>query len=187
MKAAALFGRAIALMGFVPQLVRRGALSSPRELGKGYGSYSKFDRPHQQLPCEILPREASAAKRLRCVPGMFDSLEVKVLCTVRWRRSAREAQGRRREAGSGGSVEQNRDLTNRNRIRGILGRTSGQRIAKSRAIKGQGCRSGRCAAKAVRLTPGGLRSVLSCGTEEAVRRPNRNAEVSRRQSRPCSR
>ena len=65
MKAAALFGRAIALMGFVSQLVRRGALSSPRELGKGYGSYSKFDRPHQQLPCQILPREASAAKRLR--------------------------------------------------------------------------------------------------------------------------
>ena len=52
-------------MGFVSQLVRRGALSSPRELGKGYGSYSKFDRPHQQLPCQILPREASAAKRLR--------------------------------------------------------------------------------------------------------------------------
>ncbi len=82
MKAAALFGRAIALMGFVSQLVRRGALSSPRELGKGYGSYSKFDRPHQQLPCQILPREASAAKRLRCVPGMFDSWEVKVLCTA---------------------------------------------------------------------------------------------------------
>ncbi len=82
MKAAALFGRAIALMGFVSQLVRRGALSSPRELGKGYGSYSKFDRPHEHLPCQILPREASAANLLRCVPGMFDSLEVKVLCTV---------------------------------------------------------------------------------------------------------
>ncbi len=84
-------------------------------------------------------------------------------------------------------MEQNRDLTNRNRIRGILGRTSGQLTAKSNSIKGQGCRSGRCAVKAVRLTPGGLRSVPLLGTEGAVRRPDRDAEVSRRQSRPCSR
>lgn len=61
--------------------------------------------------------------------------------------------------GSEGSVEQSRDLTNRNRIRGISGRTSGQRIAKSRSIKGQGCRSGRCAGKAIELTWGGLRPV----------------------------
>ena len=52
-------------MGFVSQLVRCGAVSSPREDGEGDGSCSKFDRPHQQLPCQILPREASAAKRLR--------------------------------------------------------------------------------------------------------------------------
>ena len=84
-------------------------------------------------------------------------------------------------------MNQSRDLTNRNRIRGILGRTSGQLIAKSRSIKGQGCRSGRCAVKAVRLTPGDLRSVPQLGTEGAVRRPNRNAEVSKRHSRPCSR
>ena len=56
-------------------------------------------------------------------------------------------------------MDQSRDLTNRNRIRGILGRTSGQLTAKSNSIKGQGCRSGRCAVKAVRLTPGDLRSV----------------------------
>ena len=37
-----------------------------------------------------------------------------------------KAQGRRREAGSGGSVEQSRVLTNRNRIRGNRGRTSGR-------------------------------------------------------------
>jgi hypothetical protein len=36
---------------------------------------------------------------------------------------------------SEGSVEQTRDLTNRNRIRGIPGRTSGQLIAKSISIK----------------------------------------------------
>jgi len=84
-------------------------------------------------------------------------------------------------------VEQNRDLTNRNRIGGILGRTSGQRLAKSRSIKGQGCRSGRGAGKALRLTPGDLRSVPKFGTGGAVRRPERGVEVSRRHSRPCSR
>ncbi len=84
-------------------------------------------------------------------------------------------------------MNQNCDLTNRNRIRGILGRTSGRRIAKSRSIKGQGCRSGRCAVKAVRLTPGGLRFVSKFGTAEAERRPDRDAEVSRGHSRPCSR
>ena len=60
---------------------------------------------------------------------------------------------------SEGSVEQTRDLTNRKRIRGIPGRTSGQRIAKSISIKGQGCRSGRRAGKAIELTWGGLRRV----------------------------
>ena len=60
---------------------------------------------------------------------------------------------------SEGSVEQNRDLTNRKRIRGIPGRTSGQRVAKSISIKGQGCRSGRGAGKAIELTWGGLRPV----------------------------
>jgi len=57
------------------------------------------------------------------------------------------------------SAEQNRDLTNRNRIGGIPGRTSGQRVAKSISIKGQGCRSGRYAGKAIELTWGDLRRV----------------------------
>ena len=60
---------------------------------------------------------------------------------------------------SEGSVEQSRDLTNRNRIRGNPVRTSGLLIAKSISINGQGCRSGRCAAKAIELTWGGLRRV----------------------------
>ena len=62
---------------------------------------------------------------------------------------------------SEGSVEQNRGLTNRNRISGISGRTSGLLIAKSISIKGQGCRSGRGAGKAIELTWGGLRRVPS--------------------------
>jgi hypothetical protein len=60
---------------------------------------------------------------------------------------------------SEGSAEQNRDLTNRKRIRGIPGRTSGRLITKSISIKDQGCRSGRGAGKAVELTWGGLRRV----------------------------
>ena len=56
-------------------------------------------------------------------------------------------------------MEQNRDLTNRNRIRGIPGRTSGRLTAKSTSIKAQDCRSGRCAGKAIELTWGGLRPV----------------------------
>lgn len=67
---------------------------------------------------------------------------------------------------SEGSVEQNRDLTNRNRIRGILGRTSGPLTAKSISIKGQGCRSGRCAGKATELTWGGLHRVPSSELRE---------------------
>ena len=62
---------------------------------------------------------------------------------------------------SEGSVARNRDLTNRNRIGGIRSRTSGQLIAKSIAIKGCGCRSGRCAGKAIELTSGGLHRVSS--------------------------
>ena len=56
-------------------------------------------------------------------------------------------------------MEQNRDLTNRKRMRGISGRTSGRLIAKSISIKGQGCRSAGGAAKAIELTQGGLRHV----------------------------
>jgi hypothetical protein len=71
-----------------------------------------------------------------------------------------EAQGRNREGPSEGSVEQSRDPTNRNRIRGRVGRTSGQSTAKSISINGQNCKSGGCAAKAVELTPRDLRRVL---------------------------
>ena len=60
---------------------------------------------------------------------------------------------------SEGSVEQNRDLTNRKRIRGIPGWTSGRLITKSISIKDQGCRSDGGAGKAIELTWGGLRRV----------------------------
>jgi len=47
---------------------------------------------------------------------MIDSLEVQVLYPAWWRRRISEAQGRRREARSEGSVEQNRGPMDKNRI-----------------------------------------------------------------------
>ena len=52
---------------------------------------------------------------------------------------------------------------NKNQIRGIRCRTSGQVIAKSISIKGAGCKSGGCAWKAVELTSGDLRHVPESG------------------------
>src|SRR5262245_55516971 len=51
----------------------------------------------------------------------------------------------------------------KNRIRGLPGRTSEQVIAKSTAIKGRGGKSGGRAGKAVGLTSGGLRRVPATG------------------------
>jgi hypothetical protein len=48
---------------------------------------------------------------------------------------------------------------NKNRIGGIRRRTSGPMTAKSKSIKGAGCRSGGCALKAAELTSGGLSHV----------------------------
>jgi len=80
-----------------------------------------------------------------------------------------EAQGRSREARSERSVEQIRELTDRNRIQGNRIRTSEQKIAKSIVIKGCGCRFGSCAEKVVELTLGDSALCLGNKTEEAVR------------------
>jgi hypothetical protein len=76
-------------------------------------------------------------------------------------------------------VERSCGLTNRNRIRGCCGRTSGLPITKSITIKGHCSISGRRAAKAVELTPGDLRCCLEIGAERVVRRAERSTEVSR--------
>jgi hypothetical protein len=60
-------------------------------------------------------------------------------------------------------VEQNRDLMNKNRIGGRLGRTSRLEAAKSTVIKDRGGKFGRCAGKAVELTSGDLRPVRASG------------------------
>jgi hypothetical protein len=78
--------------------------------------------------------------------------------------------GAHREVGPEGSVEQNRGLMDKNRIRGLPGRTSELLIAKSTTIKDRGGKSGGRAVKAVDLTSGGLRCCLGNETESVARR-----------------
>jgi len=98
-----------------------------------------------------------------------------------------EAQGRSREARSERSVEQIRELTNRNRIQGNRIRTREPLISKSIVVNGCGCRFGGCAEKVVELTPGGSALCLGDKTEVAARRPERSAELSRGRSKYPSR
>ena len=55
-------------------------------------------------------------------------------------------------------------------------------IAKSRAFKGRGSKSGGCAVEAVDLTSGGLCRVRQSRTERDRKGRHRSAEVSRRHS-----
>ena len=66
-------------------------------------------------------------------------------------------------------MEQSRGPMDKNRIRGLPGRTSEQMIAKSRVIKDRGGKSGGRAVKAVGLTSGGLCRVRDCRTERVAR------------------
>jgi RNA-directed DNA polymerase len=81
---------------------------------------------------------------------------------------------------------------NKNRIGGRQDRTSGREIAKSKSIKGPGCKSGGCAPKAVELTPGDLRRVQNNGLRESredLTATQRSAEgiVGEETSRPGAR
>ena len=67
-----------------------------------------------------------------------------------------EAQGRRREAGSEGSVEQTYEPMDKNRIRGIRRRASWQLTAKPISIKDADGKFGGRVPKAVELTSGDL-------------------------------
>jgi hypothetical protein len=74
-----------------------------------------------------------------------------------------EAQGRHREVGSEGSVEQRYGLMDKNRIGGLRRRTSEQVIAKSVSIKDAGGKSGGRVSKAVELIVGDLLHVWDSG------------------------
>ena len=74
---------------------------------------------------------------------------------------------------------------NKNRIRGLPGRTSERVIAKSTAIKGREGKSGGDAAKAVGLTSGGLRRVRKSRTEAGPQGPVTAAQKSWPTGRSC--
>lgn len=133
-------------------------------------------------------RREQSSRRSFCVPSMFDSLRGESPRSNLMEVKESEAQGRRREAGSEGSVERMREPTNRNRIRGSHGRTSWQESAKSASIKDRGCKSGGCAQKAVRLTSGdlcrvGTNACVRVLTERIARSVDLGTEVSRGHSR----
>ena len=69
--------------------------------------------------------------------------------------------------GSKEACKQSRDLTERNRIRGSSGWTSWHKTTKSISIKVQSCKFGRCAAKVVELTSGGLHGVSDSGLRQS--------------------
>jgi len=78
-----------------------------------------------------------------------------------------EAQGRHREVGSEGSVEQRYEPTDRNWINRRQGRTSWREATKSLFTKGRKRKSSGCVPKVSvrnRLTPGGLYRCLGIGT-----------------------
>ena len=60
-------------------------------------------------------------------------------------------------------MEQNRDLTYRNRIGGHADRANRHETTKPISIKGPWGKSGRCAGKTVKLTSGGLLRVRDSG------------------------
>ena len=78
-----------------------------------------------------------------------------------------EAQGRSREARSERSVEQIRELTDRNRIQGNRTRTSGLKTAKSKVIKDAAVNSAVVRRKSLNLP----REVLHCVLETRLREP----------------
>lgn len=69
---------------------------------------------------------------------------------------AREAQGRHREVGSEGSVDQRYEPTGRNWIMRRQGRESQREMTKPISIKGRKRKSSGCVLKVCELTPGGL-------------------------------
>jgi len=86
---------------------------------------------------------------------MFDSSQVKVPSHLVEVKDS-EAQGRHREVGSKGSVEQTRGPIDKNRIGGLRRRASEQVIAKPVSTKGAGGKSGGRAQKAGERIAGDL-------------------------------
>ena len=97
-----------------------------------------------------------------------------------------EAQGRHREVGSEGSVEQRDGPMYRKRIRGLRRRTSWQTTTKSVSIKDAGGKSSGRVWKAVELIAGELLHGLGFVTEGGVHHPDPAAAVSSGRSTQAS-
>jgi hypothetical protein len=93
-------------------------------------------------------------------------------------RSDSEAQGRRREAVSEGSVEQRREPIDKNQIGGLRRWTSWLMAAKSTTIKGAGGKSGGLRAEGGRSYDGGSVAGPGIRTEGGAIHSDRAAEVS---------
>jgi hypothetical protein len=123
------------------------------------------------------------------VPGMFTFSEGASPSANLMEVKASEAQGRHREVGSEGSVEQRCEPTHRNWIERRQGRTSEHEITKSISIKGRQRKSSGYALTERGLTPGGLRRVLGSrvlrkkGLQSRAIGPEPVAGVSRGHSR----
>ena len=146
----------------------------PGETESGWAPCAAWSgtQPDKGYPGSGAPRARQAPDGL-CHQGPFSVCRA---CLTVWRCKSSpnlmevkgsEVQGRRREASSKGSTEQNRDLTYRNRIGGHTDRASWQRTAKPISIKGPWGKFGRCAGKTVKLTSGDLHCVRDSG----LRRP----------------
>ena len=89
-----------------------------------------------------------------------------------------EAQGRHREVGSEGSVEQRYGPMDKNRIRGLRRRTSWQRTTKSASSKDAGGKFGGRVSKAGELIAGELLHGPGFVTEGGAIHPEPAAAVS---------
>ena len=108
-------------------------------------------------------------------PGMGTDLEVQVLPEPD-HRNRREAQGRKGDRPSGGSVERTRELTNRNRIQGAADQGERARNREALMVKGKRRKSGSCARKVRVLIRGDLASRLK-GRRSIELRSEKSAEV----------
>src|SRR6266481_3070467 len=104
-----------------------------------------------------------ASARRSSVPSMLEQLGGASPLSSLMERRISEAQGRRREAGSEGSVEQNRDPMDKNRITRLVRADERAGNREVHTIKDLSSRFGGCAAKAVELTSGDLRRVSQSG------------------------
>ena len=114
--------------------------------------------PYAAMACPFRTSHSPTSLPLHVtrVPGMRAVWEGASPSANLMEAKAREAQGRHREVGSEGSVEQTYEPTNGNWISRRQGRTSQRVVTKSISSKDRKRKSSGCVRKGSVLTPGGL-------------------------------